>query len=222
MSIAETLVAIAKKLTSISKKLVTITENQQKIYDAGKQAEYTMMWDNLQEYGEREGYGSTFAQGWTDENFNPKYTIKCGSSAHGIFMNNSYLTEINCDIDMTLTTNTNSAFYGMSALTKIQKIIVSENTVYHAAMFSYCRILAEVFFEGVIANTFTLSWSVISADSLRSIISCLKNFYKEDPDKVDTCKLSVAAGSWDNLEATGPAPDGGKWRDYVISLGWTI
>ena len=41
---------------SIAEKLVTVAENEQKVYDAGKQAEYDAFWDNYQVYGNRENF----------------------------------------------------------------------------------------------------------------------------------------------------------------------
>lgn len=61
---------------NIAEKLTTIAENEQKVYDAGKKAEYDMFWDNFQENGNRGSYGYGFnGLGWTDENFKPKYDI---------------------------------------------------------------------------------------------------------------------------------------------------
>lgn len=59
---------------SIAEKLTTIAENEQKVYDAGKQAEYDKFWDSYQLNGERKLYMGAFA-GWNPENFNPKYPI---------------------------------------------------------------------------------------------------------------------------------------------------
>ena len=61
---------------SIADKLNTIAENEQKVYDAGKQAEYDRFWDNFQNYGNRTSYRFGFGgDGWNDDNFRPKYDI---------------------------------------------------------------------------------------------------------------------------------------------------
>lgn len=59
---------------SIAEKLTTIAENEQKVYDAGKQAEYDRFWDIHQTNGTRNIYAGAFA-GWRGENFNPKYKM---------------------------------------------------------------------------------------------------------------------------------------------------
>ena len=58
---------------SISDKLTQIAENQQKVFEAGKQVEYDRFWDSYQEGGKRTNYTAVFANGWNDEIFNPKY-----------------------------------------------------------------------------------------------------------------------------------------------------
>ena len=64
---------------SIADKLTTIAENEQKVYDAGKQAEYDEFWDIFQDYGNRRyyigflsGYTPTTLRKW----FKPKYDLK--------------------------------------------------------------------------------------------------------------------------------------------------
>lgn len=63
---------------SIAEKLQTIAENEQRVYDAGKQAEYDEFWDAYQDYGNRGEYAYAFGGiGWTKTDmFPPKYPIK--------------------------------------------------------------------------------------------------------------------------------------------------
>lgn len=62
---------------SIAEKLVTIAENEQKVYDAGKKAEYDEFWDNFQpEKGAAHIYQYAFSgHHWNDITFKPKYDI---------------------------------------------------------------------------------------------------------------------------------------------------
>lgn len=62
---------------SIADKLTTIAENEQKVYDAGKKAEYDAFWDLVQENGNRTNYDFCFAgEAWSADNFKPKYPIQ--------------------------------------------------------------------------------------------------------------------------------------------------
>ena len=62
---------------SIADKLATVAENEQKVYNAGKKAEYDKFWDACQDYGNRENHTYAFS-GYTfnPDNFYPKYDIR--------------------------------------------------------------------------------------------------------------------------------------------------
>ena len=65
---------------SIAEKLQTIAENEQKVYEAGKQAEYDACWDSYQDYGNRDYYSGAFGgAGWVEIIGEMKYPIKLGA-----------------------------------------------------------------------------------------------------------------------------------------------
>jgi hypothetical protein len=75
---------------SIAEKLLTIAENAPKVYDAGKQDEYSRFWDAFQNKGERTFYWYGFSgYGWTNETIKPKYKVRfsrnANSDANGLF-----------------------------------------------------------------------------------------------------------------------------------------
>lgn len=71
---------------SIAEKLTAIAENEQKVFDAGKKAEYDRFWDVLQENGAiNHDYRNAFGPGWTKDNFYPKYNIKGKNAGNGTF-----------------------------------------------------------------------------------------------------------------------------------------
>ena len=71
---------------SIADKLTQIAENGQKIYDAGKKAEYDAFWDGYQLEGKRIDYQYAFGSvGWNDETFKPKYDIILGVGVTGSY-----------------------------------------------------------------------------------------------------------------------------------------
>ena len=60
-----------------AEKLQKIAENEQRVFDAGKQAEYDAFWDMYQINGTRTGYDCAFAgAGWTNTLFKPKYNMR--------------------------------------------------------------------------------------------------------------------------------------------------
>lgn len=61
---------------AIADKLQTVAENQQKVYEAGKKAEYDAFWDAYQDYGNRTNYSHAFGGGgWTKNTIHIKYPI---------------------------------------------------------------------------------------------------------------------------------------------------
>lgn len=80
---------------SISEKLTQIAENQQAVYDAGKQAEYDAFWNTFQQSGNRTSYANGISgRGWTVDNFKPKYDIIVGGSALSMFMYNGVKADL--------------------------------------------------------------------------------------------------------------------------------
>jgi hypothetical protein len=69
---------------SVADKLKTIAENVQKVYEAGKQAQYDDFWDGFQENGNRVNYQYGFAT-WGDQAFYPKYDIVLGTGYNGAY-----------------------------------------------------------------------------------------------------------------------------------------
>ena len=62
---------------SIAEKLTAIAENEQKVFDAGKKAEYDAFWDVAQQNGSQTYYTYAFAgHCWNIKNFKPKYDMR--------------------------------------------------------------------------------------------------------------------------------------------------
>jgi hypothetical protein len=69
---------------SIAKKFKIIAENEQKVYDAGKRAEYDAFWDAFQENGSKTKYTAAFAgTGWNAECLKPKYKVVPEAGVYG-------------------------------------------------------------------------------------------------------------------------------------------
>jgi hypothetical protein len=99
---------------SIAEKLQTIAENEQKVYEAGKQAEYDAFWDSYQDCGNRINYSYAFAGiGWTDETFKPKYPIKAvGGYSTGMFTNGANIQNKVIEADFSDATSMTNTFNG--------------------------------------------------------------------------------------------------------------
>lgn len=174
----------------------------------GRKAEYDEFWDAYQQNGSRVNYQHAFpGEGWTNENFKPKYNIIPTGNASNFFNQTfisgdvvNLLAQQNVILDFSNTTRMQSGFYyaryithlgilnfskldtssvymfgTCSALHTIDKIIVTENTVY-SYWFEQCKELKEIRFEGVIGNSLDIHWSTkLSAESYYNIISHLSS-----------------------------------------------
>ena len=184
-------------MSDIATKLTTIAENQQKVYDAGKQAEYDAFWDSYQAYASRTDYSYAFYN-WKDEVFKPKYsfvktqTCRFGYAFYGAtiqdlsqhffksaafqsaFMN-SAVTKIGGIYAALNTSSLNNAFYGCTLLEEIGEISCISNTTFTGA-FSGCFKLTKIIFAqgSKIGRSIKFAnSSKLSADSVDSIFNCL-------------------------------------------------
>ena len=161
---------------SIAEKLTAIAENEQKVYEAGKQAEYDAFWDSFQQSGNRTHYGRAFSNSpFTKEVFNPKYDLIC-TSANAMFAYigyansdkntitnlKEYLNKIGITLDTSTSDSISEMFYINKAFTHIPTIS-AESVTDLAAVFYSCSSLVEI--EKLIlkkdgSNTFahTQSW----------------------------------------------------------------
>lgn len=88
--------SISEMQKTISANNVIIAQNEQRVYNAGKQAEYDAFWNVYQENGSASrDYEYAFREGFNDENFKPKYDfhIKGNYSGSGMF-SRSKITDI--------------------------------------------------------------------------------------------------------------------------------
>ena len=161
---------------SIAEKLTAIAENEQKVFDAGKKAEYDVFWDELQEYGNKPDYQYTFIY-WNDKMYHPKYPIVLRGSrwiATGTYTRATIADTI-VDIIATIGVTFNSTFQYCSNLVTIRRLVVNAECGYMNA-FIMCSELMNLNVEGTIGqNGFNVADSPkLTHDSLMRILNCLE------------------------------------------------
>ena len=214
---------------SIADKLVTIAENQEKLFDAGKKAEYDRFWDAFQDYGNRTVYTNAFCYGgWNDEIYNPKYTIR-PTSCNTMFANNTKITDTKVDIDLTHPGGNQkySLFAGCRNLKTIQKLIVMETNGFSPngaiATFAGCKSLENITFEGTIGRNIDFSDCPLSPESMVNVITHLagykdtENQYKYTVKFSDSCWEALESSEYDVNEHNESV---GSWRDLCEYNGW--
>lgn len=191
-------------------------------FEQGKQAEYDRFWDKFQQNGKRIAYAYAFAYGgWTDEVYNPKYTIK-PISCNNLFTATENITDTKVDIDLTDLGGTQKYYIFNSArkLKTVKKLIVHEAWA-TTGCFDTCVALENIVIEGTLGRSINMQWSaLLTAESTKSVVTHLKDYKGTEYEGTYTVKFHDTA--WNTLEATTP-PDGyTSWKDYVLNKGWLI
>lgn len=239
-------------MSTVKDEAIKLRKNIDAVYEAGQKAEYDSFWDTYQQNGARQNYNSAFPYiGWTDETFKPKYNmiITNGSQMFqytnitdladklnelGLVFDTSAMTSMLQgfqgakilhipELDLSKCTSFSYIFGSSPAVETIDKLILSETTEQSflgTNAFINASKLKNIVFEGVITRSINLSWSPLTVDSMKSVISCLKNYAGTEKD--GAYKVSFTGACWEALEASGAAPNGGTWKEYVATLGWTV
>lgn len=226
---------------TMSEKYVYIAENEQKVFEAGKQAEYDAFWDEFQRNGTLTNYANVFSgPGWTNKTFIPKYNLT-PTYAYMMFRDAAItgdLDKILADAKVSLITddlydstymfsmcalsrigvinfpscNTlNNTFTGCKKLKEIGVLHAKENMQFNNP-FSQCEALEKITIEGVIGQDINFqSSTLLSRASIESIITHLSSGASGK-----TLTLSSAA-------VNAAFPD--DWDSYVTEYkpaGWQI
>lgn len=159
-------------MSDISKKLITISENQQKVYEAGKQAERDEFWDRMQPAHLAGGVARAAFYNWDMANFKPKRNIRLipaeKDASHMFAYTKTYdfttkkytgyslvdlLNQYGVKLITTGYTNYQQMFYG-SKVTEVPSINISGATVIDG-MFAECSMLTTI--EELIVSSSTPS-----------------------------------------------------------------
>ena len=164
---------------SIAEKLTTIAENEQRVYDAGKDAQWNTFWDDFQQNGNRVQYLYAFMR-WGANSFKPKYDIKPTSTAQNAFQSfgeaqmeainlKAVLDACGVELDTSGATNVNALFF-YSRVTEVPTIsTVKSSTLTNT--FSNARILVTI--EKLILKddgSQTFSTTFDSCENLKNIV----------------------------------------------------
>lgn len=204
--------SICPMMIIVSDSDATITFNYHKSW--GVQSEYDRFWDSFQENGNRTKYTVGFGGNcWTDETYNPKYPITATDACAYMYWNNLGITDTKVPITFPNTSsNVGSVFSTCYNLETIRKIIVFEETGY-SAWFSSCGKLKNITVEGTIGTNFDISSStLLTHDSLMSIINALKDYSADESGKTYTLTI----GSKNVAKLTDTELQG------AYDKGWTV
>ncbi len=234
--------SIAEKLTQLK---TDFDEVKAAGINQGKADEHHNLWHNYQQYGDKNQKAERLfaGNGWRDWIFRPIYDIPIGNAT---FYNSSLSNLKQCLIDSgvsfwiaeplsytfhwshishvpdlsgtELTNDLNNTFSYCLHLHTIDGIRVTENVKF-TNTFDGSTLLENITFYGTIGQSVNFSDNPLSVESMKSIISCLKDCH----DTVDAGKNAITFNEecWDALEADSAPPDGETWKEYIATcLGW--
>ena len=229
---------------SIAEKLTTIAENQQKVYDAGKQAEYDRFWDLFQQNGTRVHYNNAFVgSGWVPDLLNFKYDLRV---VHGGSMFFDYgndfasppslkqiLADAGVSLDFTKTENLNNMF-GYSAFCEIGELDLSTAlTSWTPGLFDHCKYLKTIDKLILPPNTTFQGWFSGCAELENlTIEGTIKNDFSvsDSPKLTHTSIMSIincletkTSGTFTcSLGATNLAKLTNAEKAIATGKGWTL
>lgn len=202
---------------SIAKMLTQIAENEQKVCDAGKEAERERFWEVLQDGGNATWYAYFFAYKWTDEIYRPKYPVT-GYIASAYFY--AQITDTKVPI-VSGAQSANQLFDRAFYLTTVPSLDLTLATSAVNA-FRYCYALENIRFVGNISLSLDLQWSTkLSRASIENIMETLDN------EAYNNQTLTLSKTAVDNaFETAAGAADGSTsqaWTELVGNrLNWTV
>lgn len=141
-------------------------------------------------------------------------------------VNGNYLTFANCpNLEEIEDVGINGGGYysTYSSNQKLKKIAVMrcvEGGAY-SEPFRGCESLTDIIIEGVISTNFPIRQSPLTVESLKSIITHLKDY--SGTDKEYTYTVTFKATAFAELEAEGTtSPHGNTWAKYIDDLKWKL
>lgn len=205
---------------SIAEKFETIAD---RVYEKGKSDEHYNFWYNYQNQGKIASYAyAFFGACWNDENYNPLYDIKVSGTCNGIFQQ-SRITNTKVMIDISnsnIKGNTANMFENATKLSEIPLLKLKDDGSNNLNRnFNGCEALTTINFEGKIGRDVSFADCPLSVESLKNIIGHLKDYSTDESNK-GKYTVTFNESCWGKLEASGTAPDGDTWGNYVIKLGW--
>ncbi len=217
---AQTLTANAdgtvEGVKSISPRMYLTTDNQNVTINAtyhrsyGIQTEYDRFWDSFQDYGNRQNYSYGFAgHGWTNDTFKPKYSLSDAIINDHLYMfNNSRISEIDCDLNVSYNPSVSYLFAGNINLKKVKSVMLHASATGGDSCFRGTIALEDVTFKNAIPCAFDFHWSTkLSKATILNIFEHLSSTVTGQTLTLSKTAVTNAFGSttateWTNLVAT--------------------
>lgn len=208
---------------SMGEQLEIIAANVPKVFDAGKvagvEADRREFWENLQEGGDRTYHMYTFyGAGWNDTSFNPIYPIKIRTNNTNAFYQCA-ATDSKVVIDIGAYNLTNTFRYAKFVTMRI-KIVEGANV---QSAFTNMSALKNLIVSGKIGYNFNIGDSPLTKDSLKGIITALKDCTGSNEYSYT---LTVKSSAFSSLKSEGATAEYNgvacTWEELVDNKKWNL
>ena len=139
--------------------------------------------------------------------------------------NNTFFSTYSTTVPLVDTTSANSSSisntFNSAHIKKIYGLRLKDNgSQTFTSAFTDCSKLEEITITGgVIGQNISFAKSPLTVESMKSVITHLKNY--AGTDKEFTYKVTFSSACLTALEAEGAtSPNGNNWLDYMTDLGW--
>lgn len=236
----------------IAERTLQLKADFDEVYEAGKKAEHNEFWNSINTQGDFCFAGTAWNKNTFKPTKN--FTVNKSCFYYHNWLGSAYnlaahLEELGITITIGLTADQESfryawftripeldfsgcsgtfdrVFYGDTPLVTIDKIILPQEgkvTSYNIP-FQNCSKLKNVIFEGVFDKSISFSDSPLSVVSMKSIISCLKDFSGTDGEYSYT--LTLKSSAFSALEAEGDTAEyNGEactWAELIDNKKWNL
>lgn len=205
---------------NIADKLVTIAENEQKVFEAGRQN----FADEWQSYGNRTHYGYAFANGAMHLDLLKELKYPISGALYRTFYNNQDVVEITHSLIMS-SGDSSDCFSYAQKLKKITNLEIGENAVFSGRTpFFDSRALEDITITGVIPVSISFQHSPLSVASLKNVITVLKDFNGTSNEYKYT--VTFKTSSFNVLEAEGATAEYNgvacTWAELIGFKKWNL
>lgn len=237
---------------SIGEKLKTIAENQVKLYDMGKQAEYNAFWDSILVDGLVPQFRAFGGRAWNNDTFRPNQNLVIPNWSQQVFnwtgeidlvarlseknlkidfskcAEISYFTERGDfttlpEMDVRTLSTLKFFIYYCQKLVSIEKVILKDDGSQTFANTSFGY--NEKLKQVIFEGCIGSDFSIAQSPLNAESGKSIINCLKDysGTDKEFTYTLSLSSTAKANLEAEGnTAPNGLTWLEYAQAKGWNI
>ena len=203
---------------SIAEKLTTIAENQQAVYEAGKNKAIYDWWDAFQTMYRGQAYATdqtnymyAFAGVcWGDDNYNPIRTLKPTGNAQNMYAY-SNITDTKVPIDLTGTVTNCAYMFAYATKLKTVRLLKIQDTTPMSSHFTDCTKLENLTIEGTIGRIINLGQCPLTRASIENVIGNLS-----DTATVDTVNGKELTATF-KTSAVNNAFTTDEWNAIVAS-----